>query len=464
MAKQQIVRAAAASGLTLFILPALAQEESGISMTLGVEQRFETGDNLGLETPEEGNTTLSTTTLTFGLNTATSNQSLGVNAGIKLRAGELPSNSDIDTGIVEPQLSFNYMLQSPNAVLNVDGSYRESDISFTPAIGDLTDANGQRILPPDFDDLEGSGTRRNYNLGASLETGRNAPLGFVFDASVRGISYDQQSANLDDNFRYAAGVRANFRFTEVTTGFASYNFDHFEEDDALNTERDTNAVEIGVSQQLSQRASFEAAIGYTEIDEELNGISSTSSGATGRLSFNYLMPDGSINTSYSTSRDQDGARHTVNVGRTFTLPTGQFAIEIGATQDESGDPDLVGSLNYTRNMPTGVISVGLNRNVSTSSEDEERVTTTADLGYDHEINSISSIGFDLSFGLSEATGGVNNDDTRRTDVSASYNRRVTEDWSMSTGVEYRIRDEDLAGKSDSTSIFLTLNRDFNLLR
>lgn len=464
MAKQQIVRAAAASGLTLFILPALAQEEGGISMTLGVEQRFETGDNLGLETPEEGNTTLSTTTLNFGLNTATSNQSLGVNAGFKLRAGELPSDSDIDTGFVEPRLSFNYMREGADAVLNVDGSYDERDISFTPAVGDFTDENGLIVLPPDFEDLEGSGTRRNYSLSTSLETGLNAPLGFVFDASVRGISYDQQSASLDDNIRYAAGVRANLRFTEVTTGFASYNFDHFEAEDAEDTERDTHAVEVGVSQQLSQRASFEAAIGFSEIDEELFGISTSSSGATGRFSFDYLMPDGSINTSYSTSRDQDGARHTVNVGRTFNLPNGQFVIDIGATQEESGDPDLIGSLNYTRNLPTGVVRVGLNRNVATTSEDEERITTTADLGYDHEINSISSIEFDLSFGLSEATGGINNDDTRRTDVTASYNRRVTEDWRMSTGVEYRIRDEDVSGKSDSTSIFLTLNRDFNLLR
>lgn len=435
-----------------------------MSLTLGVEQRLETGDNLGLETPEEGTTTLSTTTLNFGLNTATANQSLGVNAGFKLRAGELPSNSDIDTGFVEPQLSFNYTRQGANAVFDVDGSYRESDISFTPGVGDFVDENGVIVLPPDFEDLEGSGTRRNYSLNTSLETGLNAALGFVFDAGVSGISYDEQSASLEDIFRYTAGVRANLRFSEVTTGFVAYDFDHFESDDAQNTERDTNSIEVGVSQELSRRASFEAAIGFSDIDEELNGISSSSSGATGRLSFDYLMPDGSINTSYSTTRDQDGARHTINVGRTFNLPNGVFAIEIGATQEESGDPDLIGSLNYTRELPTGVIRAGLNRNVTTSSEDEERITTTADVGYDHEINNVSSIGFDLSFGLSEQTGGVNNDDTRRTDVSATYNRRVTEDWSMSTGVEYRIRDEDTSGKSDSTSIFLTLNRDFNLLR
>ncbi|MEO3417105.1 hypothetical protein AAFO92_20815 [Roseovarius sp. CAU 1744] len=450
--------------MTLIILPALAQEEGGLSLTLGVEQRFEAGDNLGLERPEEGNSALSTTSLTFGLDTATSNQSLSATAGFSLRAGEVPSSSDTETGFVEPQFTFNYMREGYDSVFNVDGSYRESDIAFTSALSDFTDETGVIVLPEDFQNLDGSGTRRNYSLRTSLETGRNAPLGFVFDANVRGISYDQQSANLDDNFRYGAGVRANLRFTEVTTGFAAYNFDHFESDDAQNTERDTNAIEVGVAQELSERASFEAAIGFTDVEEELNGFSMSTSGLTGRFSFNYLMPDGAITSSYSTTVDQDGSRHTINVGRSFELPRGMFAIDVGATKEESADADLIGSVRYTQQLPTGSFSVGLNRGVSTNSDDNERITTTADLGYDHEINNLSSIGFDLSFGLSEASGGNANDDTRRTDVSASYRRQVTSDWSMTTGVAYRVRDEDIGGKSDSTSIFLTLNRDFNLLR
>ena len=462
MAKQRIVHAATASGLTLLILPAFAQENPGVRMTAGIEQKFEAGDNLALEDPEEGSTVLSTTTLSFGLVTETANQSLEVDGSVALRAGEIPSNSDIDTGLVEPRIAFKYMRESSNALLNFNGSYRESDISFSPAVTDFVDLNGVINLPPDFEDLEGSGTRRSYQFNTSLEVGRNAPLGFVFDAGVSGITYDQQSANLNDTFRYNTGVRANLRFSPVTTGFASYNFDHFESDDASNEDRDTNAYEVGVSQQLSPRASFEAALGFTDINQSENGISSSTSGATGRLSVSLAMPDGQLTGSFVASRDQDGPRQSLTVGRTFVLPAAQLALSVGATSEDGNDPSLIGSVNYTQELPTGSIRVGLNRNVTVDDDDDERITTTADMGYKYDINNISSLGVDFSLGIAEGTG--NNDDTQRADLSASYNYDLTKDWTVSTGVAYKIRDEDNSSTSDSTSIFVTFKRDFEFFR
>ncbi|WP_299850497.1 hypothetical protein [uncultured Roseovarius sp.] len=463
MAKHKIVHAAAASGLTLCILPALAEENQGVVMTFDFEQRFEAGDNIALENPEEGNTTLSTTSLTFGLTTETHNQSLSVLAGAKLRAGEIPSGSDIETGFVEPRISFSYMREAANSVLDLDGSYRQSDISFQPAVSDFADDDGVIVLPPDFEDLEGSGTRRNYNLNASLEIGREAPLGFVFTASTSGISYDQQTAALSDIERYSAGIRSNFRFSDVTTAFAVFNYDHYEADDIQSTERNTNAVEVGVAQELSERFRFEAAIGFSETEETLfRVLDTTTSGVTGRATLSYDMPNGVITGNYATTRDQDGARHNVSVGRSYELPRGEIAVSVGATSKDSGDPALIGSVDYMQDLATGNFKVGINRNVSISNEDEERITTTAVMGYNHDINNISSLGLDFSYGLSE--GNSTADETLRTDVSASYNRDVTEDWKISTGVSYRVRDQDTSGKSDSTSIFVTLKREFDFFR
>ena len=462
MANQKIVHAATASGLTLLILPAFAQDNPGVQFTAGIEQKFEAGDNLALEDPEEGSTALSTTTLSFGVVTETVGQSLTLDGRVSLRAGEVPANSDIDTGLVEPQIRFSYNRDVANSALSVDGSYRESDVSFNPAVTDFTDLNGQIQLPPDFEDLEGSGTRRSYRLNTELAVAQNAPLNFVFDASVRGISYDQQAASLNDNFRYSAGARANLRFSEVTTGFVSYNFDHFESDDNANTDRDTSAFEVGVSQQLSPRASFEAAIGFTDISETQNNISSSTSGATGRLSFSLAMPDGNLTGSFTTTRDQDGARHNLLFGRSYVLPTGALDFSIGATKESGSDVGLIGSVNYTQDLPTGSVRVGINRNVTVNNNDEERISTTADIGYSHSINDLSSIGLDLSFGLVDGDG--NSDDTRQADISASYNYDLTEDWKLSTGVAYKVREEDNSSTSDSTSIFVTLRRDFEFFR
>ena len=61
MGKRTLTRIALLGAVSLPILPALAQEIDALRMTLGVNQRFEFGDNLGLDTPAEGNSSISTT-------------------------------------------------------------------------------------------------------------------------------------------------------------------------------------------------------------------------------------------------------------------------------------------------------------------------------------------------------------------------------------------------------------------
>lgn len=462
MAKQRFVHAATASGLTLLILPAVAQENPGVRITAGVEQRFEAGDNLALEDPEEGQTALSTTTLSFGLVTETVGQSLSVDGRFGLRAGEIPTGSDISTGFVDPQINLSYTRESANAVWNVDGNYRESDVSFSPSLSEFLNADGDLVLPEDFEDLEGTGTRRSYRFSTDLEVARNAPLSFIFDASIRAITFDAQSASLNDSLRYSFGARANLRISEVTTGFTRYDFDRFESDNSANTERDTNAVEVGITQQVSPRASFEAALGFSDISETQNGISTSTSGATGRFSFSYAMPDGAITGSFVTSQDQDGSRNNLLVGRSFILPDGSLSVNVGATSEEGSDVGLIGNLSYTKNLPTGSLSAGIRRNVTVNNNDEERISTTADVGYSHTINDLSSLDVDFTFGLVDGSGG--SDDTQQADLSARYNYDLTEDWTLSTGVRYRVRDEDDGSSSDSTSLFVTLRRDFEFFR
>ena len=50
------------------------------------------------------------------------------------------------------------------------------------------------------------------------------------------------------------------------------------------------------------------------------------------------------------------------------------------------------------------------------------------------------------------------------DLTVSYNRNLTQDWILSTGASYQIRDEETVGKADSQLIFLSFRRDFDLLR
>ena len=462
--KTRLVQAVVSGGLACAVVPAVAQDAAtGMRVILGVDQEFEAGDNLALENPEEGSTALSTTTLSLNILSETSTQALALGIAGKLRFGEIPSNSDISTGFVEPSVNLSYAREGATSRLSVSGGYRETDAAFFEPLSSFADETGQIVLPSNFEDQRNTGTRQTYNFSTQLETGIDAPVGFVFDASVGGVTYsDGAGASNDDSYRYAYGIESRLRLSPVSTAFVGYDFSHYEAEDIADTERDTDVVEVGIVQQLSERASLEAAIGYSETDEEEFGITNKEDGLTGRVVYDLEMPNGSLNTSYRVTRDQNGARQFVRVGRALDLPLGALSFNIGATQKESGDPKLIGGINWQRDLPTGRITLSATRDVSINEDDDERITTTANFGYVYEINAVSSLGFDASFGLSEDEATSN--DTRRTDLTASYNYALTPDWSLRTGVAYRVRDEDLIGTSDSTSVFVRIGRDFSLFR
>ncbi len=454
---------ALASGLLgCAVLPALAQQsESGMRAVFGISQELEAGDNLALEFPEEGSTVLSTTTLSFDFLTETRTQQLSFGIDGKIRAGRIPSGSDLQTGFVEPSARLAYSREAANAKISASANYRETDISFLLPLSEFIDENGIIILPEDFEDLRGSGTRQTYGANIGFETGLNAPLGFNFNAGVSGISYSGPgTTGLTDIRRSNLSIGARLRFSDVTTGEITFAQKTYEADDALNTERDTESWEFALTRDVSEAATLTAAIGYTDIEERENGsVVLREDGLNGRLSYSLDLPNGSIGASYAATRDQNGLRDTVRVNRALDLPTGSLAFNIGTTRKDGGNANLIGGINWQNTLPTGSIRLGLQRNVTVNADDEERIATTLDLGYIYEINALSSIRFNAAYGMTEQSSGA---DTRRTDITLGYAYALTKDWNLNTGVAYRVRDEDVLGKSDSASIYVTIGRSFTV--
>lgn len=457
---------ALASGLLgCAVLPALAQQGgTGMRAVFGISQELEAGDNLALDFPEEGSTVLSTTTLSFDFLAETRTQQLSFGIDGKIREGRIPSGSDLQTGFVEPALRFAYSREAANARLTASANYRETDVSFFLPLSDFIDDTGVIVLPEDFEDLRGAGTREAYDAKIGFETGLNAPLGFTFDAGVNGISYsDTGTTSLTDIRRTNIGLGTRLRFSEVTTGEITYSQRTYEADDAVNTERDTDNLEFALTRDISEAATLTAGIGYSEIEERENDVVVLrENGLTGRLTYSRDLPNGTIGASYTATRDQNGLRDTLRMNRALDLPTGNLSFNIGTTRKEGGDPKLIGGVNWQNALPTGSIRLGLQRNVAVNAEDEERIVTTLDLGYTYEINALSSIRFNAAYGMTEQT--ATGQDTRRTDITLGYVYALTEDWNLNTGVAYRVRDEDTAGKSDSASVYVTIGRSFTLFQ
>ena len=174
------------------------------------------------------------------------------------------------------------------------------------------------------------------------------------------------------------------------------------------------------------------------------------------------MTNGSANASLESSRDQSGRRYTAQVGRELNFALGQeLSTSIGVTTLDGDDPNLIGRLVFRQELDSSRIRFNLNRQVRTDNNDEERLTTRLGVGYDRDINAVSGLAFDFGFSLAE--GNASSNEVERTSFDISYRRSITEDWFMRTGISYDYRDEDNVGSADSTSVFFSLNRTFDLI-
>lgn len=440
-------------------MPALAQDLGGLRMTLGVDQRFEAGDNLSLKTPSAGSTTISTTRLSFGVFSETRTQKFAFTAGGAYRAGNVENG--VSTGFVEPRVGLSYDRIGANSRFFISGNYFSNDVSFLRPLSDFTDANGVVILPPDFEGLNGTGIRQSSTLRTRFETGLQDPLGFEFFVNANSTSYDNvSSTSLNDYERIGGGAKVILRFSPVTKGTFGLNGNRFTADDAVNTNRRTTAVNAGLDHEVSPVTTLESSIGYSKTDTEKSGVTTSREGIIGSLGLVRDMTNGTAFTSLNVNQNQFGQRTTFRVGRDMMLPDGALGFNIGVTNGEDFPTQVIGGLNWQKELPTGEVHARINRNVGLNSEDDERIQTLASVGYSHTINRISSIGLDMSYGATEFDTA---NDVNRTDISLSYRHSLTQDWFLRTGVRYTTRDEQTVGQAKASSVFLSLSRDFELL-
>ena len=145
MSKRLIVNATLAVGVASAGSPALAQvadDSATLEQRFRIEQEFGVGDNLGLQTPSEGTTSLATTRLSYGLESKTRAQELSLAVGAALRFGSIAEGNTTSTGLVDPFVGLRYRRDAANASFSVNGDYRQSDISLAAPLWAFLDQDG----------------------------------------------------------------------------------------------------------------------------------------------------------------------------------------------------------------------------------------------------------------------------------------------------------------------------------
>lgn len=417
---------ARALGLGMLVattVPALAQTPSvpgGVTMTLGFSQRLEYDDNPPLATISPGGSYLSTTRLTFALSSETATQKLVLNTGTALRWS---GGSGVSGGIKidDPQFDLKYTLDVGSSALSVGANYRRSDIQFLRPLSDFTQPDGTIVLPPDLNDLTGTGFRTDYGVNGALSWGSNGPFGVTLNLGLQGLEYDKvTNPGLVDNQRQNAGMLLRMRLNDTTDATANLTFSRFEQDPGL-TRAYTRGITVGLTRAL---------------------------------------PNGTLAGTIGTSNTNAGTRLNFDVNRVMTLPNGSLTAGLGVTRPAGGNFGATGRLNWQYALPNGNLNAQLSRGVTVTNANTEQLQTVVAVRYSQSLTARDGLSLDVTYSLSDPSGTGNN--VANTSIGASYSRSLTPDWNMNFGYTHRVRDPEAAAGANSNNVFISLQRNFSI--
>ncbi|MEL6838761.1 MAG: hypothetical protein AAFP85_05680 [Pseudomonadota bacterium] len=381
-------------------------EPGGVFFTLDIGQTLEASTDRDLSTPEDEDGVEGLTSFRFGAVTETRTQrlSFGLGGGARAFDGEL-TNDDISLGLA-------YSRNSADSLLETSLSAVQANIEFLRDASDFINDDGVLVLPDDFEDLVGTGTRTATTFAASLRWGETNPIGYRIALSQQLLRYQDASAALLDTDTGTISAGARLNINEVTTG----NLD----------------------------------LSYTQTDE-------VGEAADDRLtlgsSITFARPLGNLTYRLSTSRNEDDDVFWAgSISRRLELPRSALSGSIGVVEDDDGDVRPVGDITFAYPRPTGQIELSAARTLAPG---DDRGTTTLRAVYAQAVTPVSNLQFEINVGAASEPDG--SDRLATGAVSGSYGIELGEFWQLDVGARHNIRDDD-GSRSQSNTLFVALNR------
>ncbi|WP_372674940.1 hypothetical protein [Aquicoccus sp.] len=463
--------------LGLGVMPLLAQqgsspEEGGQVLTFGIASTLSATDNYDLRPDDAESAELFDTELSLGYRNRRANDTLSLDLSGVLRAIEPPRGANT---VDDRSARVGYQRQGVNSALSFGANYSFSSVDardpfdrgrrFGEDDPFEEDEDLDEDLLDETDLTQDRGDREDIGARFRFETGLNDPLGVVLTADYNERSFtDTTDPDLFDSEVFNLSGTTRLTLSPVTETRLVLRYRDYSADDTERTDRQTSSVNLGLTQALSQVDTLDVSLGFQRIEtEETIGTirqSDSETGVIGDLALTRELTRGTIGTTFNLNESENGRTATLRVNRALPLPRGSISFSLGATSNVEDTLVPVGSLNFTHQMRRSTLTASLQRQVRTSDRSNELRTTSASVGYDYEINSISGIGLSANFAEVAGSGGPAVDDTTRADLRATYRRDLTRDWQLSTGYEYRIREESDIGEATSNRVFLTLQRNF----
>lgn len=426
-------------------------QEGGLNLTGRFGQSLEFSDNPDFTDDFSGTALRSRTDLSFGLESETAAQRIGLNLGAAWRY-TLSTSDDQPTreGLTDPFIALEYERNSATSALSFGASYRESDV------GDLS-----LVLDPDTLDLiVDDGTVERTTLSFGLDTGIGAPFGLSIDAFYARRNYfETTDPDLKDNEFFEFSGVARFQVTPTTSASLIARYSDDNDIGGSDYQRKTTRLGFGVDHEFSpsQRIGFDVTSDV--IDTTEGGTTTSEEGYSFAVNYGQDLPNGGFSITASSELENIGARNTISFSRNLDLPDGSLLFRAGVTNNDTSDLNPILGIDYSRQFRDGELNARVEQRIDQSrTSDDEFRNRLIEIGYNKEINSVS--GWQTSLGYAEAEDLSDGSLDRQTNFGISYRRDLTREWDIVGGYRYRGLDSTDEANRDSNTVFLTIERDF----
>lgn len=449
---------ASASGLTAH--SAWAQEGgSAFSVTGTVRSTFEIDDNPSLAINSPGSETTFGTQLGLDIVAQTPLSQLELSFGGTVQFEDSPADFD-ENGFVDPFARFRFQRDGADSLLTLDGSYQESDL--IDSLGLDTDAD---LINDIF--LSSVGEREILSLGGTFSFGIEAPFGGEISLRRDERNYSNTISNdLFDNTTDSARADFRFRLSPTATARVFTSLTEYDAEDVEQTERTTEAVGVGLIYEINPVLTFDGEISLEQIEEtELvvgTPVTTKDDGIAIDLSLTRELPDGSL--AFEASRDvaTSIARTQFAVARSMDLPDGGLSYSLGLSESTVGDTVLIGSIEYSKELPDGILSASLERTATIDSDDDEVARTILGIDYFRELTPVAGLEVGLNVRKIDDIGAGVVEEGTRADFSVTYRHQLTEDWDWTLGYTGRYSRPDNSQSRTSNAIVTSIGRSFSI--
>lgn len=436
----------AVAAACLFATAAGAQETAPNSVTFDVSQNLSYSNNLGFDQAERSGAR-AVTALAFGYNSSTRVQGFSFSASTNATFG---TDDIVENGITDPVFRLSYNRESKNSGVKASVNFRQAEVSSIIGTQALIDAGFYTI------DV---GQQTDVGYSVSYDFGRTDPISgsLTYSGNSRDYTNTTDPDLLDTDQNTLAG-ELKFQLDPRITARAFAQYSTYEEESGF--ERNSSRYGVGADFAVTKTLSVNASVSQNEVERVENGVSTTTDGLGINMGVTQAVPDGQYTANVATTRNENGRRATLRLGRQMELKNGNLGLSFGGVSVDGDSFDPLYGITYAQELPRGAaLSLEASQAFQTSSSGDEAINSKAALNYSTPVTAVSSLQASANY---QQTLGIDNsvDDASRLDLSLSYRHELAEDWGLVGGYTRSFATDEGTPDIGSDTIFVGLQKRF----